>query len=283
MQILRGKYWNCTCNTGIYPDYSCADEIDSKEGEEDMLMILGMILLCLIVIIGGDRGVISLISLIGNMLLLSLAIWLMAAGAPVLLVTIGAGMVISCVTLFYQNDTNVKTKSAFAAVAITMTVLFFFIYMVVWRSEAGGLNEIQAVEDDVLYYNMNLDISMRNVATAVIILSTLGAVLDMALTVTTSVYEVSIHKPEIKLTELVESGMQIGREVIGTTVNTLLFAYLGESLLLFSYLKMQDYTLETLLNSKILFQNCVSMIFGAIACVLVMPVAAVLVGKRIKN
>lgn len=283
MQILRGEYWNCTCNTGIYPDYSCADEIDSKEGEEDMLMILGMILLCLIVIIGGDRGVISLISLIGNMLLLSLAIWLMAAGAPVLLVTVGAGIVISCVTLFYQNDTNVKTKSAFAAVAITMTVLFFFIYMVVWRSEAGGLNEIQAVEDDVLYYNMNLDISMRNVATAVIILSTLGAVLDMALTVTTSVYEVSIHKPEIKLTELVESGMQIGREVIGTTVNTLLFAYLGESLLLFSYLKMQDYTLETLLNSKILFQNCVSMIFGAIACVLVMPVAAVLVGKRIKN
>ena len=65
------------------------------------------------------------------------------------------------------------------------------------------------------------------------------------------------------------------------TVNTLLFAYLGESLLLFSYLKMQDYTLETLLNSKILFQNWVSMIFGAIACVVVMPVAAVLVGKRI--
>ncbi len=58
---------------------------------------------------------------------------------------------------------------------ITMTVLFFFIYMVVWRSEAGGLNEIQAAEDDVLYYNMNLDINMRNVATAVIILSYVGS------------------------------------------------------------------------------------------------------------
>ena len=213
-------------------------------------MILGLILLFLIMIIGGDRGVISLIALVGNMLLLSLAIWLMAAGAPVLLVTIGVGIIISCVTLFYQNGTNEKTKSAFTAVLITMAVLFFFIYMVVWRSEAGGLNEIQAAEDDVLYYNMNLDINMRNVATAVIILSTLGAVLDMALTVTTSVYEISIHKPEMKLTELVESGMQA-------------------------------YTLETLLNSKILFQNCVSMIFGAIACVVVMPVAAVLVGKRI--
>ena len=281
MQIFHREYWNCTGNTSIYPDHICDDEINDKKGEEDMLMILGFILLFLIMIIGGDRGVISLISLVGNMLLLSLAIWLMAAGAPVLLVTVGVGIIISCVTLFYQNGTNEKTKSAFAAVLITMTVLFFFIYMVVWRSEAGGLNEIQAAEDDVLYYNMNLDINMRNVATAVIILSTLGAVLDMALTVTTSVYEISIHKPEMELTELVESGMQIGREVIGTTVNTLLFAYVGESLLLFSYLKMQDYTLETLLNSKILFQNCVSMIFGAIACVVVMPVAAVLVGKRI--
>ena len=281
MTIFHRAYWNCTGNTSIYPDHICDDEINDKKGEEDMLMILGFILLFLIMIIGGDRGVISLISLVGNMLLLSLAIWLMAAGAPVLLVTVGVGTIISCVTLFYQNGTNEKTKSAFTAVLITMVVLFFFIYMVVWRSEAGGLNEIQAAEDDVLYYNMNLDINMRNVATAVIILSTLGAVLDMALTVTTSVYEVSIHKPEMKLTELVESGMQIGREVIGTTVNTLLFAYLGESLLLFSYLKMQDYTLETLLNSKILFQNCVSMIFGAIACVVVMPVAAVLVGKRI--
>ena len=281
MQIFHREYWNCTGNTSIYPDHICDDEINDKKGEEDMLMILGFILLFLIMIIGGDRGVISLISLVGNMLLLSLVIWLMAAGAPVLLVTVGVGIIISCVTLFYQNGTNEKTKSAFTAVLITMAVLFFFIYMVVWRSEAGGLNEIQAAEDDVLYYNMNLDINMRNVATAVIILSTLGAVLDMALTVTTSVYEISIHKPEMKLTELVESGMQIGREVIGTTVNTLLFAYLGESLLLFSYLKMQDYTLETLLNSKILFQNCVSMIFGAIACVVVMPVAAVLVGKRI--
>lgn len=281
MQIFHREYWSCTGNTSIYPDHICDDEINDKKGEEDMLMILGFILLFLIMIIGGDRGVISLISLVGNMLLLSLAIWLMAAGAPVLLVTVGVGIIISCVTLFYQNGTNEKTKSAFTAVLITMAVLFFFIYMVVWRSEAGGLNEIQAAEDDVLYYNMNLDINMRNVATAVIILSTLGAVLDMALTVTTSVYEISIHKPEMKLTELVESGMQIGREVIGTTVNTLLFAYLGESLLLFSYLKMQNYTLETLLNSKILFQNCVSMIFGAIACVVVMPVAAVLVGKRI--
>ena len=146
-----------------------------------------------------------------------------------------------------------------------MLVLFFVIYVVIWSTEAGGLNEIQSVGDDILYYNMDLNISMRNVMVSVILLSTLGAILDMALTVTTSV----------------ESGMKIGREVIGTTVNTLLFAYLGESLLLFTYLKMQNYSLELLLNSKILFQNFASMIFGAIACVMVMPIAAVLMAKML--
>ena len=82
------------------------------------------------------------------------------------------------------------------------------------------------------------------------------------------------------MNKLVQSGMKIGKDVIGTTVNTLLFAYLGESLLLFAYLRMQNYSIELLLNSKILFQNCISMIFGAIACIMIMPVSAVLITKN---
>lgn len=245
-----------------------------------MLGILGLILLFSVIIVGGERGAISLIALCGNLLLLSLSIFLMAIGVPSLLVTIGASGAVSCITLFYQNGSNIKTWSAFVAVVVTMSVLFVFIYGVVWRTEIGGLNEIQAVGEDVLYYyNVNLGISMKNVMASIIILSTLGAVLDMSLTVTVSVYEVKNHKPDITITEMIKSGMHIGSEVIGTTVNTLLFAYLGESLLLFSYLKMQKYSMELLLNSKILFQNCASMFFGAIACVLVMPISAILLAK----
>ena len=77
---------------------------------------------------------------------------------------------------------------------------------------------------------------------------------------------VGIMLKDMTFKELIQSGMQIGKEVTGTTVNTLLFAYLGESLLLFSYLRMQGYSFELLLNSKIMFENCASMIFGAIAC-----------------
>ena len=92
-----------------------------------MLITLGLILLILIMVVGGDRGVVSLIALCGNLLILSLAIWLMASGVPVLLVTVCVGVVISCITLFYQNGRNGKTWSAFLATMITMLLLFFFI------------------------------------------------------------------------------------------------------------------------------------------------------------
>ena len=88
-----------------------------------MLITLGLILLILIMVVGGDRGVVSLIALCGNLLILSLAIWLMASGVPVLLVTVCVGVVISCITLFYQNGSNRKTWSAFLATMITMLLL----------------------------------------------------------------------------------------------------------------------------------------------------------------
>ena len=57
-----------------------------------MLIILGLILMIVVVLVGGDRGAMSLIALAGNILCLSLAIWLYAVGAPVFLVTAGAGI-----------------------------------------------------------------------------------------------------------------------------------------------------------------------------------------------
>ena len=57
-------------------------------------------------------------------------------------------------------------------------------------------------------------------------------------------------------------------------MNTLFFAYLGDSLLLFFYLKNVKYTAEVILNSKMLFQGVSAMLFSAIACLLTVPVAS---------
>ena len=90
---------------------------------------------------------------------------------------------------------------------------------------------------------------------------------------TSSVYEVWTHKNSLVEKELTSTGYQVGKEIIGTTVNTLLFAYLGGSILLFSYVQTQKYSLEIILNSRFLFQDVAIMLFGAIACLVAVPVS----------
>ena len=106
---------------------------------------------------------------------------------------------------------------------------------------------------------------------------------DTALSVTSSVYEVWTHKNSLTAKELTSSGYQVGKEIIGTTVNTLLFAYLGGSILLFAYVQTQQYNLEIILNSKFLFQDVAIMLSGAIACLFTVPVSIRCVIRQIHH
>lgn len=240
-----------------------------------MIGILALILFGLMMVIGGDRGAVSVMSLAGNLLVLSLAIILMAGGhSPLIITGIAAGL-ISYITLVKQNGKNQKTEIAFGATGIVILLLLAAIFLLLWDARSGGLNEIQAIQEDVMYYyNTNLHINMLQITVCMVLLSTLGAVLDTALSITSSLYEVILHKPDMSRREIYHSGLQIGKDIIGTTVNTLFLAYLGDSLLLFFYLKNVKYTAEVILNSKMLFQGVSAMLFSAIACLLTVPVAS---------
>lgn len=187
---------------------------------------------------------------------------------------IGGGAGVCYNSLFYQNGNNPKTRAAFLATLPVMLLLFIPIYIITWRSGSYGLNELQISEDDFMYYySTDLHINMLHVGIFVTVFSTLGAVIDTALSVTSSVYEVWTHKNSLTAKELTASGYQVGKEIIGTTVNTLLFAYLGGTILLFSYIQTQQYTMEIILNSQFLFQDVAVMLSGAVACLITVPVS----------
>ena len=220
-----------------------------------MIIFLALVLIILMILIGGERGAVSLMTLAGNIVILFISILLMSIGFP-----------------------------AFLATLHVMLLLFIPIYLIIWRSGSYGLNELQLSEDDFMYYySTDIHINMLHVAVFVTVFSTLGAVIDTALSVTSSVYEVWTHKNSLTAKELTSSGYQVGKEIIGTTVNTLLFAYLGGSILLFAYVQTQQYNLEIILNSKFLFQDVAIMLSGAIACLFTVPVSIRCVIRQIHH
>lgn len=199
-----------------------------------MILFLTLVLLFLMITIGGERGAVSIMALAGNIIILFFSVILMSAGFPALLLILAAGAGVCYNSLFYQNGNNVKTRAAFLATLFVMLILFIPIFAITWRTGSYGLNELQISEEDFMYYyNTDISINMLHVAVFVSVFSTLGAVIDTALSVTSSVYEVWTHKNSLVEKELTSTGYQVGKEIIGTTVNTLLFAYLGGSILLF--------------------------------------------------
>jgi len=239
-----------------------------------MILFLVLVLIFLMILIGGERGAVSVMTLAGNIIILLFSIILMANGFPPLLLVVAAGAGVCYNSLFYQNGNNPKTRAAFAATVLVMLLLFIPLYVIIWRTGNYGLNELQISEDDFMYYySTDIHINMLHVGIFVMGFSTLGAVIDTALSVTSSVYEVWIHKKSLTARELTASGYQVGKEIIGTTVNTLLFTYLGGAILLFSYVQTQQYPLEIILNSKFLFQDMAIMLLCAISCLIAVPVS----------
>ena len=240
-----------------------------------MILVLVLVLCIFLFFVGGERGAIVVTTLAGNVCVLAVTIILLANGMPIFPIIFLATILISYITLIQQNGKNQKTEIAFGATGIVILLLLAAIFLLLWDARSGGLNEIQAIQVDVMYYyNTNLHINLLQITVCMVLLSTLGAVLDTALSITPSLYEVILHKPDMSRREIYHSGLQIGKDIIVTTVNTLFFAYLGDSLLLFFYLKNVKYTAEVILNSKMLFQGVSAMLFSAIACLLTVPVAS---------
>ena len=172
-----------------------------------MIIFLALVLFFLMIIIGGDRGAVSIMALAGNIIILFFSVILMSAGFSALFLILAAGAGVCYNSLFYQNGNNAKTRSAFLATLFVMLILFIPIYFITWRAGSYGLNELQISEDDFMYYyNTDISINMLHVAVFVSVFNTLGAVIDTALSVTSSVYEVWTHKNSLTEKELTSSG-----------------------------------------------------------------------------
>lgn len=238
-----------------------------------MIKILAIIFFILILVIGGDRGVVSLLSIIGNFLTFILMIWAMTAGLNPYLTTILGGVLINCITLLYQNGKNIKTAAAFTAVCVVMFFLLGIVFLFCRHLHLEGLNEIEMLSELSVFYSFTVRVNMHQVSICLILIGLLGAVMDTAVSISSSLYEIAEAKQRTP-SELFHSGIVIGKDILSTTVNTLYFAYIGEALMLMIYMNVYKYSLVKLLNSKAFLQDLSCILFSMIGCLLVIPVAS---------
>jgi uncharacterized membrane protein len=239
----------------------------------NVLLWLAAILLTLMILIGGNKGKRSFIAIFLNFGVIFFTIFIMTIPkADPIILTLIASTVISCINLFYINEVNNKTITAFISTIITVVILLFFILIV---TESAMIQGFGAEEiEELSYFSLYIGVDFVKIAASVIIMSTIGAITDTAIAISSPMREMFHHHPSISRKELFTFGISIGKDILGTSTNTLFFAFFGGYLALLIWFKDLQYTLGEIVNSKIFSAELITIFCAGIGVALIIPITA---------
>ena len=237
----------------------------------NVLVLLAGILFFLMTLIGGRKGVRSFLAIFFNFGVIMITVILMNDPIidPVIL-TIIACVVISCINLFYINGVNSKTKTAFLSTIICTVILLLFIIFITDKAMIQGFGDEELGELGM--FSLLVEVDFVKITVSVIIMSTIGAITDTAIAVSSPMREIHFHHPNISRKELYRSGLNIGRDILGTSTNTLFFAFFGGYLALLIWFKDLSYSVGEVVNSKIFSAEMITILIAGIGVTLVIPI-----------
>jgi len=237
-----------------------------------LFLLLGFA--ALLILFGGMTGLKALLVLLFAVLLIAkgLIAFILFAPSHILLWTILIGAVITLATQLIVNGRNVKSTGAIIGTIGGILVAGFLAVLAIHFTYLTGVSEEQAGMLKALYLK---DVDFRELLFSGIVLGALGAVMDVAVSIASAQYEMKLLAPKTKFQTLVSSGLNVGRDVMGTMANTLVLAYIGGALPLILLISAQpDISLVHVMNLNMIATEVVRSLIGSIGLLCAIPITA---------
>ncbi|WP_412989757.1 YibE/F family protein [Pediococcus siamensis] len=234
------------------------------------ILALILILLAAMLLVGGWQGLKAFLSLVINFILIFLTVVLIGLNFPILGVTLLNAVIILAVTIYLGDDDPLTTETAFYGSVLVMALVVLLIIPVEhWAVVQGFGNENT---EDLEGLSLLVGIKFVDVAIATTILSSLGAIAEAAIAISAGLGEILAQNPEIPAKRLFADGIAVGKQIIGTTFNTLFFGFFGGFLGLFIWFVRLNYSWGEFLNNKIFVSELVMILISFIGVILTIPV-----------
>lgn len=117
-------------------------------------------------------------------------------------------------------------------------------------------------------------IDLRAIIFAGITIGAMGAVMDVALSISSALWEIKQKARLIEFGSLFRSGISIGRDIIGSMANTLILAYIGTSLSVVLVLSIYSNSILGLLNREMISVEILMALAGIFGILCAMPLTA---------
>ncbi|MBK5253581.1 MAG: YibE/F family protein [Peptostreptococcaceae bacterium] len=246
-----------------------------------MILILSLVFILLIFLFGSNKTAQSIVTTLINFGVFFSILFAIYFGMNSILATIIGCVIISLITLFYQNEINIKTTSAFYSVLVVLVISMSFTFFICYYSNIQGFPIGQYEIRVSNGYSDEIEVNMMFLQIAVILIVLIGSAIDTSLSVSSALYEVKEHNPNLTKIEVFNSGISIGKGIIGSTINTLFFIFIAEYLSLFLYL-VKYYDFVRIINSKEFTQEVITISIAGIASVLIIPITAFICSRKYK-
>jgi uncharacterized membrane protein len=243
-----------------------------------------IIFILLILIIGKIQGLKSIATLSITMAIIFMyTVPTILEGTNPVFASVISCVIITMVTMITLSGFNKKAIAAIIGTAAGIIIAGLISYIISKVAHLSGFDTTEATM--LLYIPQGIAFDFNELLFAGIIIGTMGATMDISMSVASSMNEIVIHNPTINIKDLMLSGLNVGRDVMGTMTNTLILAYTGSSMSILLVFFAYKTSIMEIMNLDVIATEIVRSISGSIGLILSVPCTALTVSalEKIKR
>lgn len=240
----------------------------------NVIYFLVILFLIFMLIFGGINGFNAIISLIfTGIMLIFVLIPMIFMGKDPIISSIMIVSIICVISFVLIGDFDKKTLSAIIGTILGVTVAGVIAYYSGKIAHISGINFEKG--EQLVYIAQDYQIKIRGLLFSSILIASLGAIMDVSMSIASSIFEINSVNSELTFYELLKSGLNIGKDIMGTMSNTLILAFTGTSLTLILLIWGYQMKYTQMINMPFISVQIIQSLSGSIGIILTVPFTAI--------
>lgn len=237
------------------------------------LIVVVILFICAMIFVAKIKGLKSVIGLMYSLfVIICFLLHAIYRGWSPIIVTIITVILISMISLLLLNGFCEKTYTSIIATitGVVISTILFMIMQSVLKLSGYHLDEAESL----IMISRSTGLKIDEVFFSAVLISSLGAVIDTAMSIASAIYEIREVNPSIKRVELYKSGVSIGQDMIGTMCQTLILAFVGSSIATLLVLIAYGTQFNQFMSSNYIALEVVQAVAGSTAIIFTVPITA---------
>ncbi len=255
---------------GVAPRYRLSD----FERKPPMIW-LGLAFAALVILFGRLRGALSLVGLgLSLLIILFFVVPAILHDSPPLAVALVGSMAVMLTTIPLAHGFGLKSLAAMTGIAVSLALI---VALAVVFTDLTHLTGITSEETTILAIS-NKGINFQSLLVAGIVIGSLGVLDDVAISQASTVLALRAANPRLGFGELFRRAIDVGRDHVSATVNTLVLAYAGTSLTTLLILGSGQFGFLEAVNQEVVASVVVATLVGSIGLISAVPITTAFAG-----